>query len=62
MDLLQMALMVNRSYRDEAQSALPDAPIVPEEAPHPARSRSAAAGLLRRLADVLYPEPAPRRS
>jgi hypothetical protein len=46
----------------EARSALPDAPVVPdlEKVPVAPRSRKAVASGLRRLADVVAPRPARR--
>jgi len=46
-----------RATRNLASSALPGAPVLREEAPKPARARSAAATLLRRAADLLAPDP-----
>jgi len=46
-----------RATHNLASSALPGAPIVPDAARTTARSRSAAAALLRRAADRLAPEP-----
>jgi hypothetical protein len=40
-----------------AGSALPGAPVLRESASSPARTRSAAAALLRRAADRLAPDP-----
>ena len=40
-----------------ANSARPDAPVIPDAAPAPARTRSMAAALLRRAADRLAPDP-----
>jgi hypothetical protein len=46
-----------RATQNLAGSALPGAPVVREDARSPARSRSAAAALLRRAADRLAPDP-----
>jgi hypothetical protein len=46
-----------RATQDLAHSALPGAPVVPHAARQPARTRSAAAALLRRAADRLAPDP-----
>jgi hypothetical protein len=45
--------------RDLAHSALPDAPVVPDEAPKVRRSRQTLARTLRTLADRIEP---PRRT
>jgi hypothetical protein len=50
-------LDASRSTARLATSALPDAPVIAEAAPAPARPRSALAALLRRAADRLAPEP-----
>jgi hypothetical protein len=46
-----------RATQNLAQSALPGAPVIRESARSRARTRSAAAALLRRAADRLAPEP-----
>ncbi len=46
-----------RATANLATSALPGAPKLREDARRPARTRSAAAALLRRAADRLAPEP-----
>jgi|tagenome__1003787_1003787.scaffolds.fasta_scaffold20494407_2 hypothetical protein len=46
-----------RATQSLAHSALPGAPVVGDDAPGRARTRSAAAALLRRAADRLAPEP-----
>jgi hypothetical protein len=46
-----------RATQSLANSALPGAPVIPDAEPRPARTRSAAAALLRRAADRLAPEP-----
>jgi hypothetical protein len=46
-----------RATENLATSALPGAPVLRDSAPRPARTRSAAAALLRRAADRLAPEP-----
>ncbi len=46
-----------RATENLATSALPGAPVIGEEARRPARTRSAAAALLRRAADRLAPDP-----
>jgi hypothetical protein len=46
-----------RATASLANSALPGAPMIREDARHPARTRSAAATLLRRAADRLAPDP-----
>jgi hypothetical protein len=61
MDPLQMAYLGRTLRNDTAHSALPDAPVVPERARKLKRSRTSAAGILRRLADALAPEPAASR-
>jgi hypothetical protein len=58
MDPLAMALMGWVVRNEDARSALPDAPVVPERVHRPARSRRWTAAGLRRLADLLAPEPA----
>jgi hypothetical protein len=45
-----------RAVSQLATSALPGAPVIREDARHPARTRSAAATLLRRAADRLAPD------
>jgi hypothetical protein len=47
-----------RATHSLANSALPGAPVIPDDARRPPRTRSAAAALLRRAADRLAPEPA----
>lgn len=56
-----MTVVSNRAMRAEAHSALPDAPVVEvdERAPVIVRTRAAAAGALRRVADAVAP-PAPQ--
>jgi hypothetical protein len=61
MDPLQMAALGQHLHNDAARSALPDAPVVPDEAVRWARTRHAAAGVLRRVADVVAPETSPAR-
>ena len=46
-----------RATHSLANSALPGAPVIRESARSQARTRSAAAALLRRAADALAPEP-----
>jgi hypothetical protein len=46
-----------RATHNLANSALPGAPVVRDAARQPARTRSAAAALLRRAADRLAPDP-----
>ena len=46
-----------RATQNLAGSALPGAPVIPDAAPSRARTRSAAAALLRRAADHLAPDP-----
>ena len=46
-----------RATRNLAGSALPGAPVIPDAARRPARTRSAAAALLRRAADRLAADP-----
>jgi hypothetical protein len=41
--------------REAAQSALPDAPVIPERPPRPAALRIRTAGALHRLADRISP-------
>jgi hypothetical protein len=41
--------------REAAQSALPDAPVIPDRQPRPAAFRIQAAGALHRLADRIGP-------
>jgi hypothetical protein len=50
-------IMASRTARDEAHSALPNAPVVPyvEKVPAAPRSRTAVATGLRRLADAVAP-------
>jgi hypothetical protein len=46
--------------REASQSALPDAPVIPDRQPQPAAVRIRAAGALHRLADRIAPVcPAP---
>jgi hypothetical protein len=59
MDPLQMAALGKQFVNDLAHSALPDAPVVPDAGVHWGRLRAAAAGILRRVADIVAPEPAP---
>jgi hypothetical protein len=61
MDPLQMAHLGRTLRNDYARSALPDAPVVPERVRRPARGRHWVAAALRRLADVVAPEPAAAR-
>lgn len=58
MDFLQMAILSKDLHGDLARSALPNAPVVPDDAARFIRSRAAAAGILRRVADLVAPEPA----
>jgi hypothetical protein len=62
MDPLQFAALTRYLHNPEALSALPDAPVVPEPAPRWVRSRSVAAAVLRRVADVVAPAAAPAGS
>ena len=41
--------------REAAQSALPDAPVIPDRRPRPVAFRISAAGALHRLADRIGP-------
>ena len=52
-----MAVVSNRATTHLAHSALPDAPVVPDDVRVPARvrTRAAAATLLHRLADAVAP-------
>jgi hypothetical protein len=59
MDPLQMANLGRHLHNDLAHSALPGAPVVPDDAVRWARTRQAAAGILRRVADVVAPAPLP---
>jgi hypothetical protein len=56
MDPLHMNLLSSTLHNDLARSALPNAPVVIDSESRVARGRSAAAGLLRRLADVVAPD------
>jgi hypothetical protein len=63
MDALAIILAVNAN-RALAQSALPNAPVVPPEPPRPNRSRPlrrATAAALYRLADIVEPCVTPAR-
>ena len=51
------ALFARSATVSAAHSALPGAPVVRGAARQPARTRSAAAALLRRAADRLAPDP-----
>jgi hypothetical protein len=55
MDPLQVTILTQGMRNEQARSALPGAPVVPEQPARLARSRTAAAGLLRRVADVVAP-------
>ncbi|HEX2809373.1 MAG TPA: hypothetical protein VHN80_24690 [Kineosporiaceae bacterium] len=63
MDSLTMAMLVGTNAMNTlARSALPDAPVVPDEPRRPwatraARPRAALAGSLNRLARVVAPAP-----
>ena len=61
MDLLQMAILSKDLRGDLARSALPNAPVVPDDPVRFARSRAVAAAVLHRVADVVAPEPAANR-
>lgn len=56
MDPLHMNLLTSTLHNDLAHSALPNAPVVPDAESRTARSRTVAAGLLRRLADAVAPD------
>jgi hypothetical protein len=57
MDPLQFAALSHYLYNPEAFSALPNAPTVPDVPIRWARARAATAGILRRVADAVAPEP-----
>jgi hypothetical protein len=61
MEPLQITVLAQHLHNDIARSALPRAPVVPEEVAPFSRTRRTAAGMLRRVADVVAPEPAPAR-
>jgi hypothetical protein len=48
-----------RQAREAAQSALPDAPVIPDRPPRPAAIRVRTADVLHRLADRIGPLDAP---
>lgn len=61
MDPLQTATLMQYLHNDLARSALPGAPVAPDDAVRWARTRAATAGVLRRVADAVAPEPQPAR-
>ena len=61
MDPLQMTTLGQYLHNDEAHSALPNAPVVPDEGGRWERARAAAAGILHRVADLVSPDAVPAR-